>query len=152
MANMASTFTSNQALQATSLVGRSVQIKTTEGLHDGVNGVIGNIELESSTPNLTLSIRNQAGVLVNRIQMNEQASGDIDFRWNGQDADGNPMPAGVYTFEPEAMYNNEPTAVPIYINSNVDSVTLGRPGTGEETVLNVAGAGPIPLSEVREIQ
>ena len=148
MEDMSSSFRSNSALQATSLVGRSVRVPSNSGLNDG-DGISGTIELPSSTPSLALIV-SQNGAEVSRISLGQQPSGELAFYWNGEDADGNVMAPGVYEFTTEAMLDGKAEAMNVNINANVDSVTLPQT-IGGEVMLNVAGAGVVPLSKVKQV-
>jgi len=85
-------------------------------------------------------IRNQATGII--------SARDVALKWDGTDLDGQSVARGNYRFEVEALVNGEPQVLETEFNSNVDSVTLGQSG---DVTLNVAGAGPIPLSKVTEI-
>lgn len=148
MESMSSSFRSSAALQATSLVGRSVRVPSNSGLNEG-EGISGTIELPSSTPNLNLIV-SQNGAEVNRINLGQQAAGELAFFWSGEDANGDMVNPGVYDFRTEATVNGENQSVSLNVNANVDSVTLPRT-IGEEVMLNVAGAGVIALSEVKQV-
>ena len=57
------------------------------------------------------------------------------------------MKPGTYKFEAQATYGNETKALYTLLPANVDSVTLG----GNELMLNLAGIGNVPLSQVQVI-
>ncbi|MBF6623780.1 MAG: flagellar biosynthesis protein FlgD, partial [Pseudomonas stutzeri] len=54
---------------------------------------------------------------------------------------------GTYKFEAQATYNGETKGLYTLLPANVDSVTLG----GNELLLNLAGLGSVPLSQVQVI-
>ena len=64
-----------------------------------------------------------------------------------EDASGNLMPPGTYKFEAQATYDNETKGLYTLLPANVDSVTLG----GSELMLNLAGLGSVPISQVQVI-
>lgn len=57
------------------------------------------------------------------------------------------MPPGTYKFEAQATYGDETKGLYTLLPANVDSVTLG----GSELLLNLAGLGSVPLSNVQVI-
>lgn len=75
---------SNQALQASALVGQSVIV---EGNETGLllnNGIIsGYSEIPESTSNVTLSIHDKNGQLVEQIPLGNHAAGEMSIRWDG---------------------------------------------------------------------
>src|SRR6056300_1502818 len=113
--NFATSFTSNQALQASSLVGRSVTVPSETGVTD-MNGVIsGVIEVPESTGNVTMQILDDKGALVDEINLGAQPAQDVVFRWNGAQlelngqllesyipASGEALPPGKYTIRATA--------------------------------------------------
>jgi flagellar basal-body rod modification protein FlgD len=74
-------FASNNALQASSLVGRSVTVATdTSSLVKG--GIVaGSVDLDYSTTDMKISIYNQNGALVQAIPVGEAPKGEVVFRW-----------------------------------------------------------------------
>ena len=77
-------FNSQSALQASSLVGQSVIV---EGNDTGLllpNSVVsGYSEIPASAANLTLSIEDENGQLLERIQLDNRAEGPMSVRWDG---------------------------------------------------------------------
>jgi len=147
---LSSSLTSNQALQASSLVGRTVLVPQQTALLGEGGSISGTVDLPSSTPELVLNIHDPSGQLVRRISLGQQADGQIPFAWDGRNDAGNPVPAGIYQVSATALVGGEPVAVEALTNARVDSVTLGR--SGEGITLNLAGLGSLALSEVRQIK
>ncbi|MCU7837732.1 MAG: flagellar hook assembly protein FlgD [gamma proteobacterium symbiont of Taylorina sp.] len=140
---------SNSALQASSLVGRSVLAPGGFAQLESGQNVTGEIQLGSSTTNLSIEITDASGQLVKTIAMGTQAAGDVSFSWDGTDADGNIMPPGSYQVKASANVGTEKVAQEVLVSARVDSVTIGQGGQGVK--LNIAGLGSIDLSEVTEI-
>ncbi len=75
---------SNQALQASALVGQSVIVAGNDtGLLLNKGIVSGYAELPESATNLTLSIQDKNGQLVEQIPLGNQAAGEMSIRWDG---------------------------------------------------------------------
>jgi len=150
-------FMSNQALQASSLVGRSVSVEgTTSILGDG--GIVsGSYNLPASTKDLKINISDEKGSSVASIPVGSSTSGDHTFRWDGQNIevdgqllDWTPTAAakpGTYKFEVTATQDGKTTSLGTNLSANVNSVTLGTDG---KLVLNLAGIGPIDMSKVKQ--
>jgi len=158
--NFATSFTSNQALQASSLVGRSVTVPSETGVTD-MNGVIsGVIEVPESTGNVTMQILDDKGALVDEINLGAQPAQDMVFRWNGAQlelngqllesyipASGEALPPGKYTIRASASQGTERVGLATSVSANVNSVTLGNGGA---ITLNLAGIGPVSIEDVKQ--
>lgn len=147
METILSGYQSSQALQASSLVGRKVIVPTEKAVVDTSETFKASLVLPTSSSNVYVNIYDDAGSVVNRINMGPQEAGNISFMWDGKDSSGNTLPPGTYKFEAQATYNGETKGLYTLLPANVDSVTLG----GNELLLNLAGLGSVPLSQVQVI-
>jgi flagellar basal-body rod modification protein FlgD len=147
MGSLLSGYQSSQALQASSLVGRKVIIPTDQAVVDTSESFKASLVLPTSSSNVYVNVYDSAGTAVSRINMGEQAAGNVSFIWDGKDASGNLLPPGTYKFEAQATYEGETEALNTMLPANVDSVVLG----GSELMLNLAGLGSVPLSQVQVI-
>ena len=141
---------SSSALQASSLVGRSVLAPGGIAQLETGKNVAGQIDLGSSTTNLVIEITDAAGQLVKTIPMGTQAAGEVGFTWDGTDQNGNFLPPGGYRITATADVGNEQVAQEVLVSAKVESVTIGQGGQGMK--LNLAGLGSIDFSAVREIR
>lgn len=158
--DFASSFTSNQALQASSLVGRSVTVPSETGVTD-MNGVLsGVIDVPNSTSRVNMQIYDESGQLVDEIALGSRSAGEMVFRWNGAQleingelfngytpASGDTLPPGKYTIRANAADGNDKIALATSVSANVNSVTLG---TGGAITLNLAGIGPVSIEDVKQ--
>lgn len=147
---MASSFQSSQALQASSLVGRTVVIPTDQAMVDPQAGFGGQLALPQASGAVLVNVYDEAGSVVSTINLGAQEAGIREFAWDGTDSSGKVLPAGKYRFEAQANINGETVQLATLLPANVDSVSLGV-GHGGEMVLNLAGLGSIGLSEVFSI-
>ncbi len=141
--------TSNQALQATSLVGRTVYVSSNAGQLNAGEGLKGAVELPQSVADLQVSIYSSTGELVRTISLGDKASGSIDFTWDGIASDGNAAPEGVYTIQADALSDGERRAFGTLIAANVESVTLGN--TSKDLKLSLTGIGLVSIDQVKQI-
>lgn len=148
--SMVSSFQSSQALQASSLVGRTVVIPTDQAMIDPQASFTGQLALPQASGAVTVNVYDDAGSVVSTINLGAQEAGINEFAWDGKDASGNVLPAGKYRFEAQASFNGETKQLATLLPANVDSVSLGV-GHGGEMVLNLAGLGSIGLSDVFSI-
>lgn len=151
-------FMSNQALQASSLVGRSVTVpsETSQLLEGGI--VNGTMNLANSTSDMRLNIYDASGSVVGKVPLGTQEAGEVAFRWDGQSMEVNgelldwsagaePLPPGEYRFEALATQNGETEQLETGLSANVNSVSFGEDGG---LLLNLAGIGPISISQVQQ--
>ncbi len=148
MEGFVGSFQSNQALQASAMVGRFVKVDT-DTSYLGADGLVaGTIELPQSTDDLSIIVYDSAGERVAEEQMGTQVAGDVPFAWDGSDGQGEQLPPGYYRFEVFAKIDGKQVQVNTALSANVDSVSVGANGT---ISLNVAGVGPVSMSQVKEI-
>lgn len=147
---MVSGFQSSQALQASSLVGRTVVIQGEQAMVDTQTGFTGQLALPQASGAVLVNVYDEAGSMVSTVNLGGLEKGLHDFAWDGTDASGNPLPSGRYRFEAQTSINGETKQLATLLPANVDSVSLGV-GHGGEMVLNLAGLGSIGLSDVFSI-
>jgi len=148
--SFAASMTSNQALQASSLIGQNVLVQGNVGYMSsegaGVSGVVVN---EQSIQNMTITIENQYGEVIKTIDAGTQAAGNIQFEWDGKDNQGNAMPAGDYVISATGELNGEGVQLSTAVNRHVGSVSLA--GSGQGVILNLDGEVSINLDDVIQI-
>ena len=157
-------FLSNQALQASSLVGRSVTVPSDTAILDQLGIVSGSFDLPASTLDMSINIYTEAGELAQTIPLGLQTAGEKVMRWDGLNVEINgeivdwtegipeedlpePLPPGKYRFEVNAMVDGENTQLETALSANVNSVTMGADGN---ISLNLAGLGSVSLDEVKQ--
>jgi flagellar basal-body rod modification protein FlgD len=146
---IASNYQSSQALQASSLVGRSVIVQTGSAVVDPTKGLTGSVALTASSSNTTVGVYDANGDLVRSLDLGSQSAGNASFTWDGKDSDGTVVDAGTYTFKATATVDGTATAMATYLPATVNSVTMGT--NGGEMTLNLAGLGSVALSNVQTI-
>lgn len=147
--NLNSSMTSNQALQASSLVGRDVLVPGAAGIKtDGPMAAM--VKLPQAVENLFIRIENEAGQLVRTFDAGAKVGGDNRVEWDGNDESGNPLPDGKYRVKASGLLGGENTEFGVSTYANVNSVLLGK-GDGN-VLLNLAGfEAPVRLAEVLEV-
>ena len=159
----AESMTSNQALQASSLVGRSVLTQSEEIVFTGETLSRGTIELDKAATMMKVRIENEKGELVQTFSVENPKVGKNEFIWDGtymesgagsaDTIDGElseRVKAGVYKVKVEVSYTDGSNAsLPANVYSPVGSVSLN--GTGGGVTLNLLGLGPVKLSDVLEV-
>jgi flagellar basal-body rod modification protein FlgD len=145
-----SSMTSNQALQASSLVGRDVLVPGAAGIKPADAGMAAMVKLPQSMDNVLVRVENEMGQLVRTFDVGAQPGGDARVEWDGKDDQGNPMPAGKYRVKASGLMEGESREFEVSTYANVNSVLLGK-GDGN-VLLNLAGfESPVRLAEVLEV-
>ena len=148
-ASFASSMTSSQALQASSLVGRSVLVdENVFGLYDGEQ-VKGKINTEKPASNVNIYVENAAGEIMQSIPVGNVGAGGGNFTWDGNLSDGSKAPPGAYRFRIAGLVDGEAAELQAMTFRKVDSVTIA--GNGDNVLLNLNGGGSMPLNEVVEV-
>ncbi|HXP24683.1 MAG TPA: flagellar hook capping FlgD N-terminal domain-containing protein [Steroidobacteraceae bacterium] len=147
---LSNSLTSNQAMQASSLLGHQVLVSSSTATLAAGATVTGAVNVPQTTSQVTLSITDSNGNVVNQINLGAQSAGLANFSWNGTMGNGSPAPAGTYTLT--AQYAGQVsggTAATTLVNGTVDSVSMGAGSAG--MTLNVAGVGSVPFSSLQQI-
>lgn len=152
-------FVANQALQASTLVGRSVTVPAKQTALD-LGGIVAlSANIPASTGDVSVDIYSEAGVLVEQIPLGTQPAGEMLMRWNGkqvelngkvldwQSKNSDGQPQGIYKFEVSAAIEGKSTAIDTALSANVNSVTMGNSGA---LSLNLAGIGTVSLADVKQ--
>lgn len=147
---LSNSLSSNQALQASSLLGHQALVSSsTATLSTAGSTITGAVQVPQSSGGVTVNVSNSAGVLVQQINLGAQPAGLANFTWNGQGAGGTAAPAGTYTLSAQVEGVSSGTAIGTYVNGTVESVTMGSGTAGMS--LNVAGLGSVPYANVTQI-
>lgn len=147
--NMTNSFGSNLAVQAASLVGKGVEVKTSHAQMVPGKLVQGSIDLPQTVTNLTIEVQNSSGEVVKTLETGFQEKGIIPFAWDGTNDNGDSEQGGVYKIVARAQVGNEMNQFDTYITSNVNSVTLNK--DSQNYILNVEGFGEVSLEDIRSI-
>src|ERR1700721_3572105 len=94
---LSNSLTSNQAMQASSLLGHQVLVSSSTATLAAGATVTGAVNVPQTTSQVTLSITDSNGNVVNQINLGAQSAGLANFSWNGTMGNGSQAPAGTYT-------------------------------------------------------
>lgn len=147
---LSNSITSDQALQASGLVGQTVSAPGKEALLSAGGTVNGDFTLKDSATDAKLIITDpKSGATIRQIDLGTLASGTVPFSWDGKDSNGVLANPGVYKVQVTGMVGGANTAIATNIQSKVSSVTLGTGGSGLQ--LNLQGLGSVPFSKIQTI-
>ena len=145
----ADSVTSGQALQASTLVGKSVMVPSGEGLMSLTDDLSGEAVLNGRTNNLKVSFLDSNGETVKTLEMGEQEQGNVAFNWDGKLDDGTYTDPGLYKIRAEAAIDGTNTILETYVSAGVESVALGSQNEG--VTLALAGLGDVDFNNVKKV-
>lgn len=144
----ASSMSSNQALQASSLVGQSVLVDdNTFGMSEG-EGAKGKLVTDEPASNVIIYVENTAGEIVQTVPVGSVDAGEFTFAWDGQNSDGEDLPAGAYRYRIGGIVDGEASELHAMTYRKVDSVSLSG---ANGVVLNLNGGSSMALADVIEV-
>lgn len=146
---IAGLYQSSQALQASSLVGRSVIVNAGATSVDTTKGMTGSVVVPSSSTTTNVKIYDAQMNLVKTVDMGSQSAGTSSFTWDGTNEAGETVASGNYSFVASGSLDGTATGLATYLPATVNSVTTGV--SGGEMTLNLAGGQSIALSKVQTI-
>jgi flagellar basal-body rod modification protein FlgD len=147
---LSSSLVGNQALQASSLLGNTALVpSSTATIATAGATVTGAVGVPQTSASVIVNIANASGTVVQQVNLGAQSTGIANFSWDGSEMNGKQAPAGTYTVKAAVEGVATGTVVPTYINGIIQSVTMGSGTTGMS--VNVAGQGPVLLSNVEQI-
>jgi flagellar basal-body rod modification protein FlgD len=130
------------------LIGHSPAVAGNGIAFDGENQVMLGANAENPLKSVVATITDASGNVVNSVDLGNINAGMSNFIWNGQNADGSTVPAGMYYLNLSgtnaADASENPTA---YVASAVASVTKGANG---DAILNLLDGRTIASSEVQQ--
>jgi flagellar basal-body rod modification protein FlgD len=148
--NFATSMSSNQTLQAASLVGRTVSAPSSQGLLAAGGAIKGTVDLSDSSTNIGIKIMDpKTGSVIRTIDLGSQGAGTVPFVWDGNNDAGNPASPGLYQVQVQSLINGYNTDLTPNIESQVQSVSMGSGVQGVQ--VNLTGLGSVNLSQIKKI-
>lgn len=147
--DLSTAFQSNQALQASTMVGRNVLVESNVGSFNSDGVLVASVDLDSPASNVVVSVTDASGQLVDRQELGSQPAGLANYRWNGQGSNGQTYNSGIFKVTAEVQNGNDVSGGATLTSVQVESVTLGK--GGQDLTLTVSNLGDINMSQVRKI-
>ena len=142
-----SMLTQNAATQASSMIGRTVQVPSSNLTLASGKANFG-ISVPNGADDVVVTIKNAAGVAVRTVDLGQMTAGSGNYTWNGKDDKGNQLADGNYTISTAATLNGQTTTANALGTDKVAGVTINN-GTMQ---LVLASGGTAKLSDVASIQ
>lgn len=148
--DFSASISSDQALQAASLIGRRVSVPSNEALLTSGGKIDGSVKLTASSPNVAVKIVDPAtGEVVATRNLGQQPTGSVAFEWDGVKANGNLASPGVYKVQVETLVDGVNTVLQPNIHAQVDSVSMANDSHGLQ--VNLTGLGAVNFNKITQI-
>ena len=136
----------SQTMQASAMIGKKVLVPGNKMLLAG-GMAIGGISLASPADEVTVSVLDVNGKVVQSQKLGPQAAGVLDFGCDGKTESGATAPDGNYTFKVDAVRNGAGVKVEALNIGTVSAVV--RTSSGFQ--LDLGPLGSVDFSKVQEI-
>ena len=153
--DLSTSLTGAQAVQASSLVGRSVAMDTQiaslapvgrNEAGDTVHMLSATVDMGRHSEGGVFEVRDGSGRLVFSGQL-PAGSGHIPVVWDGAAADGSQLPPGEYSISAQVERGGDLRPARVYGHDTVISVAIG---SGNQVTLNLASGRSVDVSDVKE--
>jgi flagellar basal-body rod modification protein FlgD len=141
---------SNQALQASSLLGRNVLVNGSSAPLSAGGSIAGAVSVPSAAKNVTLQVVDAAGTVVRTLPLGDAGAGNLPFSWNGVTDAGATAAPGTYRIAATASVGGTGAQLGTLVQGQVASITLNG-ATAGGLLLHVNGVGDVPLGAVQQI-
>lgn len=140
---------SNKALQASSLIGRSVLVEEGRFYLEEAGSATGWLCIDNKVLHVLVYVENEQQEIVRIIPLGDDISGEISFTWNGVTRTGERAPEGDYRFIVSSIANSRVQAQKVYTYSKIIRVTFEDEAL--DMRLHFDNEGSMKLDEVIEI-
>lgn len=144
--SMAASFSADQSLQATAMIGRSV-LAPGSALRLQNGAAQGGVSLPQAADKVVVSIVDGSGQVVHKVDLGAQAAGVLGFQWDGLTDSGANAAPGSYSFSIQAIQGSTKIDAVALALGLVSGVTQGKEGV----MLKVNGMGSVALSDVKQV-
>ena len=129
---------------AANLIGKEIRASYDGVYYDQISSPTINFTIQDYAQEITFTIRNSEGAIVNTIKANEVKPGSGNVTWDGTNMSGNRVAEGYYTIEATGTHGNGSTFTPsLTLTGIVDAISYQN----GSAFLNVNGT-QIPLGDV----
>jgi len=149
LGQLAESLYASQALQASSMIGKSVLTEGGVANLEADGTIQGAVDLPNSSANVFVRITAPNGQLVREISLGNRNAGLANFEWDGISADGTQAPEGQYLLSAGYRDNGAETALSTLVTTRVSSVSLS--GGGANTQITTETGAELSLSQIRAV-
>jgi len=149
LSSLATQLSAGQSAQAASLIGATVLAPgSTMTVSGGKSSSFG-VQSANALSDMTVSVTNSAGQVVNTIDLGPQAAGTVPISgWTPTDKTGATLPDGTYTITAAGTINGAAATATALSSSQVESVVQQADGT---TGVMLSTGKTVPLTSIASI-
>ncbi len=147
--SLASALQSNQALQASTMVGRNVLVESDIADMSSDSALKGAVDLPASSGHVGLTIKDASGQVVRQLSLGGHEAGLVQFSWDGLDDAGSHVAGGIYQVSADYAGTDGNFAASTLVQAQVESVTLQKDGSSPK--LNLGELGSVTIDNVRQV-
>ena len=140
----------NQAIQASTMIGRSVLVESSRGALNNGGTMRGSVDMPIDAAAATVRISDQAGQLVREFEVTGPPGSLVDYTWNGVNRDGEQVAPGIY--EIEAFVDGGLSDLSISTLSHVKVLSVSLDPSGAGSLITTEDGQQLRLAQVRAIQ
>ncbi len=149
MDNLVNTMAGERMLNGASLIGLKVAVSDSLSRLEQGGSIEGKVDLPFGASGIKVSVYDQQGGLVQELAAGPQTPGTASLVWDGTDAMGNPVPAGLYRLKANAVVNGQNADVSVDTLATVRSVST-NPSDGSVS-LELEGGKSVLMSSVKRV-
>ena len=135
-----------EALQAAALVGHRVMVAG-GGLQLAEAGAVGGVELGATADQVTVTIKDANGIVMNTVNLGRLDAGVHNFVWDGKTDAGVRAANGAYSISVSAARGAEKVAATALQLAGVQNINRGSQGVS----LNLGARGLVTLNDIKQI-
>ena len=133
---------------ALAYVGKTILTEGATAYGRTSGGLAGAVELDGDATDVSVSIRDANGQVLNTLQLGAQKAGTVSYDWDGKTADGAAAGTGPFTVAVAAANAGAKVTSRGLVWAPVAAVSV--PASGSPT-LTVPGLGTVAVSAVRQV-
>jgi flagellar basal-body rod modification protein FlgD len=136
LTSLASQLSAGQSAQASLLIGQSVLVPgSTTTVAGGASSGFG-VSLASNASDVTVTIKNSSGQIVNSVDLGAQQAGTVPVAWKPVDSSGNVLADGTYTVSATATSSSGATSAATTLTGAQVQSVVQQSGGGTGLMLN----------------
>jgi flagellar basal-body rod modification protein FlgD len=144
--SLLSAYNDSQSMQSAALIGKTVLVPGS-GLSLAKEAAFGGVNLSGPADQVTVSIMDANGKVVQTQMLGAQDAGTLNFSWDGKTAAGETAPDGTYKFSVEATLSGEQVTADALQIGVVSALVRG----GSGFMLDLGTLGTVDFKTVQQI-
>lgn len=133
---------------ALAYVGKTVLTEGATAYGRAAGGLAGAVELDGAATDVTVSIKDANGQVLDTLQLGAQKAGTVSYEWDGRTAAGADAGTGPFTVSVAAANAGASVVARNLVWAPVAAVSVPASGAA---VLTIPGLGQIPTTAVRQV-